>query len=365
MTSTTVNNGQTVSNLDITNGNSLDVSAGGTANNTTIESGGFVAVEATGGGLLGGIFGPKTGGVADGVTVNGGGILDLRDSNSNASNIVLNGGALLEIDATASVTGSLTFGATTGTQNTAIQLNGDDTNFKATITGFSASSAIEENDLPFAGATFKTTVSNGNTIATVSGTNGVTNIFTFAGTPQLMMVADDGDGTPQAVIATTNTTNPIALEMVQGTQPVPGSTASTQQASASAPGDTVSALQTGHASQPATSFLAHPQAAAPAGTSPLGLGMGAATHAQAATAATAGVQSLSSIAHEMTMPQSQGLATSMLGALSQPQIHRVDSALAGFPSNPTAVIGGSAGALLGVPQHAVTAGLTHTLLHIG
>ena len=205
-TVTTVNNGETVNNVDITNTNALDVSAGGTANNTTVDSGGFLAVEGTSGGLaglLGGIFGPKNGGVANGVTVNNGGLFELRGSNSSASNIVLNGGGLV-IDTTASVTGSLTF-EPASSQNPGVTLDGDDNNFKPTLVGFSASSSISDNAVHFPGATLTTTVSDGNTIATLSG-NGVTNTFTFAGTPQLMIVPDNGnDGGPEAVIVTTDT----------------------------------------------------------------------------------------------------------------------------------------------------------------
>ena len=361
MTTTTVNNGQTVNNLDITSGNFVDVSAGGTANNTTIENGGSLAVEATSGGLAG-LFGPKTGGVANGVTVNNGGILDLRGSNSSASNIVLNGGNL-EIDSTASVTGSLTFGPTSGSQSDLVALTGNDGNFKPTIVGFSASSALDDNAVHFPGATLTTAVSNGNTIATLSG-NGVTNTFTFVGTEHLMIVPDNGDDSgPEAVIVTTNTTTNFSG--LPGTrQASQASTASAQHTSAPAQGDTVSALQAGHASsQPTMSFLAQPQVVA-AGSS-LGLGTGAVTHAQAATGATAGVQSFGSIAHDMALPQNQGLASSMLGALSQLQIHRADGAVAGFPSNPTVATGGSAGALLGLPQHVATAAATHTPLHIG
>ena len=344
MTSTTVNNGQIVNNVDVTSGNFLDVSAGGIANNTTIENGGFLAVEATSGGLLGGIFGPKTGGVANGVTVNSGGELELRGTNSNASNIVLNGGIVV-VDTTASVTGSLTFGPTTSTQGNVVALDGNNGNFKPTLVGFSASSSLSDNAVHFSGATLTTSVSNGDTIATLSG-NGVSNTFTFAGTPQLMIVPDNGDDSgPEAVIVTTNTTTNFSAPPGTG-QASQAPSATAQPASASAQGDTVSALQAGHASsQPAMSFLTQPHGGAPAG--------------QAATAATTGTQPLSAIAHEAALPQNGGLA----GVLSQPQIHRVDGGAAGFlPSQTT---GGGAGALFGALQHATAAAVTHTPLHIG
>lgn len=364
MTSTTVNNGQTVNNLDITSGSSLDVAAGGTANNTTIENGGFVSVEATSGGLAG-IFGPKTGGVADGVIVHGG-TLDLRGSNSHASNIVLNGGTI-EIETTASVTGSLTFGPTTGTQSDLVVLGASDGNFKPTLTGFSASSALDDNAVPFAGATFKTAVSNGNTIATLSG-NGVTNTFTFAGTPQLMIVPDNGDDSgPEAVIVTTNTTLSFSALPGEGQQASQASIGGGQHAQAFAQSGAVSALQEDHTSQPVMSFLSQPQVATPAGSSPIGLGISAATHTQAATGATAGTQAFSSIAHEMALPQNEGLAWSMLGALSQPQYHGAESAMAGFLSNPARLTGVEVPAAIGsgALQHVTTAAATPVLLHIG
>ena len=363
MTNTTVNNGQTVNNLDITSGNFVDVMAGGTANNTTIENGGTLAIEATSGGLLGGLFGPKTGGVANGVTVNNGGTLDLRGSNANASNIVLSG-SFLEIDGAASVTGSLTFGPTTGKESDAVNLDGTSKNsgFKPTLVGFSASSDISDNAIKFSGATLTTTLSNGNTIATLSG-NGVSDTFTFAGTEQLMIVADNGnDNTPNAVIVTTDTTLNFSAPFPapQGSQT---STTGAHQPSTPAHGDSVSALQAGHASQPAMSFLSQSHVAVPAGSSALNLGLGAAAHGQAATAAVMGTQPLNSIAHEMALPQNQGLASAVLGTLSQPQIHRVNSGVTGFlPSQTT---GGSAGALLSMPQHVATVAVTHTPLHIG
>ena len=345
MTNTTVNNGQTVNNLDITNGNFVDVSAGGTANNTTIENGGFLAVEPTSGGLAG-LLGPRNGGVANGVTVNSGGILDIRGSNSStsnssASNIVLNGG-LVEIEGTESVTGSLAFGPTTGSQTSTLSINDSDNNFKPLITGFSSSSQIFI-DTATNNNTLTTTMSNGNTVATVSG-GGVSDTFTFAGTVHLMLAPPTGSGEPGAELEATSSNASAAANV----------------APASAHGNTVSALQTGHAAQPAMSFLAQPHGAAPAGSGPLGLGAGAATHGQAVTAAT---QSLSAIAHAMALPQNQGLASATLGALSQPQIHRVDGGMAGFLPNPTT--GGSAGALFGMQQHVATAAVTHTPLHIG
>ena len=369
MTSTTVNNGQTVNNLDITNGNFLDVSAGGTANNTTIENGGFLAVEATGGGLLGGIFGPKTGGVAHGVTVNNGGTLELRGSNSSASNIVLNGGSVA-IDTTASVTGSLTFGATSGTQSDFVSLDGNDGNFKPTLVGFSASSALADNAVHFSGATLTTTVSKGNTIATLSG-NGVSNTFTFGGTEHLMIVPDNGDDSgAEAVIVTTNTTTNFSAFPGTG-QVSQTSTAQAQQASVPAQGDTVSALQAGNVSQPAISFLSQPHGATSAGGSPLSFGS-ATTHNEIATATTAGTQSLSSTAHELTLPQTQGMASAILGALSQPQHHGMQSAVAGVLSNPAGAAGKEAlaapghGSALGWAfQHITAVAMTPALSHIG
>lgn len=321
MTNTTVNNGQTVNNLDVTNGNFLDVSAGGTADNTTVENGGFLAVEATSGGLDG-LFGPKTGGVANGVTVNNGGELELRGSNSNASNVVLNGGNLV-VDSTASVTGSLTFGPTTGTQIDGATLVGNDGNFKPTLVGFSASSALDDNAVHFSGATLTTTVSNGNTIATLSG-NGVSNTFSFAGTEHLKIVPDNGDDSgPEAIIVTTNTTTDFSA--------LPG-TGQASQAS------TAPALQASHAAPPAMSFLSHPQAVA---GSPTSLGMSDATRALAATRIAAATQTIGSIAHAMRLSQGHDLGRSMLGA----------------PSNPTGLTSVEARATIGggALQHLATA----------
>lgn len=295
MTDTSVRNGQTVNNLDITNGNFVDVLAGGTANNTTVENGGFLAVEPTSSGLAG-LLGPKNGGVANGVTVNNGGILELRGSNSSASNITLNGGSL-DIDASNSVTGSLTFGPTTGSQTSELLIEGSDSNFRPLITGFSSSSEIFINTATN-NNTLTTTMTNGNTVATVSG-GGVSDTFTFAGNVQLMLAPPANDGEPVAELEAINSNASAAANV----------------APASAQGNTVSAVQTGHAAQPAMSFLSHPQAAA---GSPLGLGMSDATLAQAVTKITAGTQALGSIAHAMTLPQNYDLGRSMLGVLSNP-----------------------------------------------
>lgn len=361
MTDTTVKSGQTVSNLDVTNGNFLDVQAGGTANNTTIENGGLVAVEASSGGLFG-IFGPQKGGIANGVTVHSGGNLELRGANSAASNVVLDGGAL-EIDNTASVTGSLTFGPTTGTQESLVTLDGNDGNFKPTIiTGFSASSAIDDNGVIFAGATLKTTVTGGNTIATLSG-SGVTNTFTFAGTPQLTIAPDDfnDDGKPEAVIVTTNTTTLFAPAPPAAMQSQPTiASGQTEQASGQSPAASAPSSQAQpsevHASRPVMSFLSQPQSAVPAMGSPSGSGMSDATPAQA---------SLSSIVHELTLPQNQGLGSAILGVLSQPQHQGVESAMAGFLPNQTGATGGEALAAIdgGALHHATTAATAPMMLH--
>ena len=296
MTDSSVNNGQTVNNTDVTNGNFLDVLAGGTANNTTIEGGGSVRVEAlTNGPLgLGPILGLLTpGGVANGVTVNSGGSFELQGSNSAASDVTLNGG-LFTIDQTASVTGSLTF---TGSGPSAVEFFVNDANFKPTITGFSASSALDCQAINFSDATFKTVVSGGNTIATLSG-DGVTETFTFAGTPQLKIVGNNNtDRLPEAVIVTTDTTSRFAL-------PFEG-------AGLVSRASTAPATETNHTAQPAMNFLSHPQVAA---GSPAGLGLSDATLAQAATKITAATQSLGSIAHAMTLPQPYELGRSMFGA---------------------------------------------------
>ena len=311
MTDTSVNNGQTVNNLDVTNGNFVDVQAGGTVNNTTIEGGGSVTVEASTNGPigLGPILGLLTpGGVADGVTVNSGASLELEGTNSSAGNVVLNGG-LLVVDDTASVTGTLTF---TGSEQSVVQLNGGDTDFKPTITGFSASSALDSKSITFSAATFKTAVSGGNTIATLSG-NGLTETFTFVGTPQLKIVANnDTDSLPEAVIVTADTTTGFASSTA-GFAPAP-------------------ATGTSQATQPTMSFLSHPLAAA---GSPAGLGLSDAARALAATEVTAATESLGSIARAMN----HDLGRSMLGALP------ISTGLS--PVEPRAMIGAGASQHLG------------------
>lgn len=380
MTNTTVTAGHSVSNLDVLNGDSLDVQSGGTVNNTTIETGGFVAIESSGG-----FLGSTAAGIANGTTVHNGAILDLRGT-ATASNVVLDGGTL-EVDSTASVTKSLTFGPTTGTQDAIVILTVNDGSFKPTITGFSASSAIADDAVHFPGAKLSTTVVNGNTTATLTG-NGVTNTFTFAGTPQLTIVPDNGDDSgPEAVIVTTNTTTPFAPVSSNGVQGQQASVIGGQQeqASGQSPG-ALPALQahpaaavTGALTLPQNGalggavmrFLSQPQGAASAEGNPFGSGTSGARLAQAAAGVAAGARAIISTAHELTLPQNQGLGSAILGVLSQPHSPGVGNSMAGLLSNTTgatgvealAAIGSSGGALIGAFGHATMAAVTPVTLH--
>ena len=121
------------------------------------------------------------------------------------------------------------------------------------------------------------------------------------------------------------------------------------------------------------SFLSQPHTAASPGANPFGPGTSDTTLAQVSVGVAAGAQALISIAHELTLPQNQGLGSAILGVLSQPQYQGVESAAGGFLQNPTgatgiealAAIGSSGGALIGALQHVATAAVTPATAHIG
>jgi autotransporter passenger strand-loop-strand repeat protein len=255
-TSTTVSGGVTSSGITVTSGGSLTILNGGTAVSTTVLSGGSETVSSGGvdsgseiafGGselVLGSATGDTIGGVqtvslgtavvsnetvvnggsldlfiknaiANNTTVQSGGSLNIN-GNAFANNTVIEGGVVDLQSAKAVLSGSLTFAGAGTIEVTAVTSSGFGD--LAVISGFGAGDVIDET-LIADGATLSTTLSGGNTVATitgmpVSGGSSVTETFIFAGTAAastLQLVSDGGSGVEISFLAP-----PVTATVVSG-----------------------------------------------------------------------------------------------------------------------------------------------------
>lgn len=248
MTTSSVLSGQTQSGLMINGGAIVDVLSGGTLTSATILAGGSAVIESgavdsgtyvsAGGSEL--IYGSANGdtiaglqtvstGTAAGIVTNetvvSGGVVYLSVKTTSASNITMLSGGALNINgaisatnitlsggtvnlesAKATLTGSLAFvggGTLEVTGNTSVG-SGD----LAVISGFGAGDVIDMTAATTLGAstvpTLTTTVSGGNTVATVSG-GGVSDTYIFAGTTigTSLTLVSDGAGGQEIVVSAT------------------------------------------------------------------------------------------------------------------------------------------------------------------
>ncbi|MDR3537262.1 MAG: Hint domain-containing protein [Acetobacteraceae bacterium] len=239
---TSVTSGVTSSGVVVTSGSSLLVANGGTAVAATIMSGGSATISiggvdsgsdiAQGGSEL--VLGSATGdfvdgvqivsaatavvsnetvfnggtvelnlkgAVANGVTVETGGALTIS-GNATVNNAVISGGLIELESAKAVLAGSLTFagaGTIEVTANTSPISSGVTFGDLAVISGFGVGDAIDFTATTSVGAagsaaTLSTTVSGGNTVATVSG-GGFTETYLFAGSiGSELVLTGDGKG---------------------------------------------------------------------------------------------------------------------------------------------------------------------------
>ncbi len=248
MTTTPVSNGQNLPGLVASNGNTIDVLSGGTATAAAILSGGSAIVEvggvdsgstiAAGGVEL--VFGSANAdivvgsqtvstGTASGIVTNetvvNGGVVTLAVKTTSAADTTIETGGTLNINgaisafdttlsggtvdlesAKATLTGSLVFsggGALLVTGNTSAG-NGD----LAVISGFAGGDVIDMTSATTIGAatsqTLSTTLSSGNTVATVSG-GGATDSYIFAGTAigATLTLTSDGSGGIELIVSGT------------------------------------------------------------------------------------------------------------------------------------------------------------------
>ena len=255
MANTTVSSGVTSAGLTETAGNGVDVLNGGRVSDITVSSGSIVTnssgvsattpsaglvVEAggvdTGATILAGgtevvlgsasgdqVFGlvyvsggtavvtsetvqnggtlelALAGTVASGAIVNAGGILSIN-ARGNAINTTLNGGTVELLTAKSTLSGTLTFTAPSTLLISAVTSAPSSSAYgdQAVISGFTTGDVIDDRVL--AGGTLTTTMSGGNTIATLTstGTGGTPTIletFIFAGAEQLRAMTDGVGGT--------------------------------------------------------------------------------------------------------------------------------------------------------------------------
>jgi autotransporter passenger strand-loop-strand repeat protein len=230
-TTVTVSGGVTSSGLTVTSGGDIIVLSGGTISATTLLSGASATVSSGGvdsatfvahGGselILGSasldtIDGVQTvsnatavvtseiienggsldlylkGAVASATTVMSGGALNIS-GNAYADNTVISGGSVVLQSPKAVVSGSLTFAANGGTlEVTSVTSAGYGD--LAVISGFAATDVIDERVMG-SGSTLSTTLSGGNTVATVSSGSMVES-FTLAGSSYMSGLALTGDG---------------------------------------------------------------------------------------------------------------------------------------------------------------------------
>jgi Hint domain len=232
-TSITIPAGVTSNNLQITSGSFLDVLSGGTAVTATVLSAGSATIEIggvdSGSTILAGgdelvlgsanldqVFGVQLvsaatavvsnetvfnggmvdlflkGAIANGLTVTGGGQLNIS-GNATANNTVIGSGGLIDMESPKAVlAGAVTFsgaGTIEFTDVTSVGF-GD----LAVISGFTSGDVIDETVIG-AGATFGTTMSGLNTVATITS-GAISESFIFAGsvTSNLTLTSDGTGG---------------------------------------------------------------------------------------------------------------------------------------------------------------------------
>ncbi|AHK70464.1 Hint domain-containing protein [Gluconobacter oxydans] len=230
----TVANGGTSTSATISNGGSIVVQSGGTATGASILSGGSATISAGGsasGGVLahgatetvlGSVSGTQIDGTqivsaagasvsdetvynggsvalaikgaqASGITLNNGGILSIDGNAAATDTTILSGGTIELESAKATLSGTVLFSGQGTLQIDSIASSGYGT--LATISGFGAADVIDDRVMG-TGTTLNTTVSGGNTIATLSS-GSVSQQFTFAGSAlaaSLTLSADSTDG---------------------------------------------------------------------------------------------------------------------------------------------------------------------------
>ncbi|MBF0860307.1 hypothetical protein HKD24_14025 [Gluconobacter sp. LMG 31484] len=214
----TVASGGTSTSAIISNGGSIVVQSGGTATGASILSSGSATISAGGsasGGVLahgatetvlGSVSGTQidgnqivsaAGASVSGETVYNGGSVALAIKGAQASGITLNNGGILSIDGNAAATdttilsgGTIELESAKATLSGTVLFSGQGTlqidsiassgyGTLATISGFGAADVIDDTVMG-TGTTLNTTVSDGNTIATLSS-GSVSQQFTFAG----------------------------------------------------------------------------------------------------------------------------------------------------------------------------------------
>lgn len=210
--------GGTISAIQVLSGGSATISAGAVDSGSTIAAGGFETVSGSANGdKVYGIqdvtSGPVGGSVAatisnetvyaggtielylkpdigTNITVASGGLL-LLSGNVSGTNVTLDGGALMELQSPkATLSGSLVFSGAASLEFTSVTSAGYGD--YAVISGFGAGDVIDETVIG-AGATLSTSVTAGNTVATITS-GGISENFTFAGTAHLSLVSDGGTG---------------------------------------------------------------------------------------------------------------------------------------------------------------------------
>lgn len=248
-TSIAITSGVTSSGLVITSGSTLTVANGGTAFATTILSAGSAFVSSGGvdsgsniaqGGsetVFGSAFGDFVGGtqlisgtsastavisnetvlnggsvdlflkgaVANNMTIASGGMLAIN-GNATASNTVIQGGTLEFQSPKANATGSLTFSGNGALVYSAVTSAG--AGDLAVISNFGASDVVDFVSIG-TGATFSTTQSGGNTLATVTS-GAVSQTLTFAGSSTLQLTPDGTGGVEITFSAPPPTTATVA-----------------------------------------------------------------------------------------------------------------------------------------------------------
>ncbi|NHN87973.1 Hint domain-containing protein [Acetobacter conturbans] len=236
----TVGSGGSSTSTTISDGGSIVVESGGTAIGAVIGSGGSATISA-GGSAAGGVLahaatelvlGSVAGTQIDGTqilsasgasvsdeTVYNGGSVELATKGTLASGITLNNGGTLSIDGNASATsttilsgGTIALESPKATLAGAVLFSGQGTllveslasagyGALATISGFGAGDVIDATVIG-SGATLNTTVSGGNTVATLSS-GAVSQQFVFAGSAlaSSLAVSTDGSGGVEITVA--------------------------------------------------------------------------------------------------------------------------------------------------------------------
>lgn len=235
----TVSNGGTSTSATISNGGSIVVQSGGTATGASILSGGSATISAGGsasGGVLahgatetvlGSVSGTQIdgaqivsaagasvsgetvynggsvalaikGALASGITLNNGGILSIDGNAAATDTTILDGGTIELESAKATLSGTVLFSGQGTLQIDSIASSGYGT--LATISGFGAADVLDDTAMG-TGTTLTTTVSGGNTVATLSS-GSVTQQFTFAGSALATSLALSADGTGGVALTT-------------------------------------------------------------------------------------------------------------------------------------------------------------------